>query len=111
MSSQDAQRDHDPEQGVWYYHGHGNASVPRQQAPAVDYFCGDAFVTGWLLYTSGDVAFVQFRTMEWGAAYDGYSNYVVTAIFCEHLRPPEQKSGFLRFLRNGLGRSSDGLKK
>jgi len=89
MSCGAAQQDDNLEEGTWYYRAHG--SGPRQRAPAVDYYFGDVFITGWLLYASGDLAFVQFRTMDWGVAYDGYSNYTVTALFRGHLRPAEER--------------------
>jgi hypothetical protein len=90
MSCRAAQqeRDDNPEQGIWYYHSHG--SVPRQRVPAVDYFYGDVFITGWLLYAVGELCFVQFRTMDM-PQYGGYSNYQVFCIFREHLRPPEER--------------------
>ena len=90
MSCRAAQqeRDDNPEQGIWYYRSHG--SVPRQRVPAVDYFCGDVFITGWLLYAVREVCFVQFRTMDM-PQYSGYSNYQVFCIFREHLRAPAER--------------------
>src|SRR5215469_3560671 len=49
-------------------------------------YCGQsASIPGTLLYTSGELAYVRFRTRHW-TGYGGFQNYVVTAIFSEHLR-------------------------
>jgi hypothetical protein len=42
-----------------------------------------------LLYMSDGLAFVQFETRHW-PGYRGFSNYVTTAIFAEHLRLEER---------------------
>ena len=41
-----------------------------------------------LLYTAGELAFVQFETRHW-PGYRGFSNYVTAAIFPAHLKPGE----------------------
>ena len=54
-------------------------------------YCGQsASIPGTLLYTSGELAYVRFRTRHW-AGYGGFQNYVVTAIFREHLKFCEQQ--------------------
>lgn len=55
-------------------------------------YCGQsASIPGTLLYTSGELAYVRFRTRHW-AGYGGFQNYVVTAIFVEHLKFCEEQS-------------------
>jgi hypothetical protein len=54
-------------------------------------YCGQsASIPGLLLCTAGELAFVQFETKHW-AGYEGFSIYVTTAIFPEHLKFCEQR--------------------
>ena len=43
-----------------------------------------------LLYTAGELAFVQFETRHW-SGYNGFSNFVTAAIFPEHLKFCEER--------------------
>jgi hypothetical protein len=69
------------------------ASSPpeRFECREVLYCCQSASIPGLLLYTAGELAFVQFETRNW-AGYDGFSNYVTAAIFPEHLQPADPHS-------------------
>jgi hypothetical protein len=50
-------------------------------------YCGQsASIPGTLLYMSGELAYVRFRTSDW-PGYNGYCNFVTAAVFAEHLRP------------------------
>src|SRR5215469_6963041 len=54
-------------------------------------YCGQsASIPGTLLYTSGELAYVRFRTRHW-TGHGGFQNYVVTAIFREHLKYCEEQ--------------------
>jgi|SRR6516165_6313145 hypothetical protein len=64
---------------------------PAESEPREVLYCGQSTsIPGTLLYTSGELAYVRFRTRHW-AGYGGFQNYVVTAIFREHLRPVEER--------------------
>jgi len=64
---------------------------PAESECRVVLYCGQsASIPGTLLYTSGELAYVRFRTRHW-AGYGGFQNYVVTAIFREHLKFCEEQ--------------------
>jgi hypothetical protein len=55
-------------------------------------FSGSGAITCRVLYRSEQLAFVQFRTVDWGPAYRDFGNYARVALFCEHLRPADPQS-------------------
>jgi len=57
---------------------------PEKGTPAL-YCCGNASLPCHVLYTSGELAFCQFRTRQW-TRHQGYQNFVVAPIFREHLK-------------------------
>ena len=54
--------------------------MPSSPAERDEYFCGSGALTCRVLYRSGHLVFVQFRTVDWGPAYRGFSNYARVAI-------------------------------
>ena len=74
-------------------------SCPAENEFAEYYSPSGVAIACRVLYRTGQPAFVQFRTVDW-AGYNGFANYVTTAVFIEHLRPADPSSpGVRRFVQ------------
>jgi hypothetical protein len=59
---------------------------PAERDEYAEYFSGSGAITCRLLYRTEQLAFVQFRTVDW-LGYRDYGIYARVALFSEHLRP------------------------
>jgi hypothetical protein len=69
--------------------------MPSFAAEYCEYFCGSGVITCRVLYRTEQLAFVQFRTVDW-PGYKDFSNYARVALFPEHLRPTDPQSPGVR---------------
>ena len=69
----------------------GMPSSPAERDEYCEYFSGSGAITCRLLYRTEQLAFVQFRTVDW-PGYKDFSNYTRVALFPEHLRPANPHS-------------------
>jgi hypothetical protein len=73
--------------------------MPCFAAEYCEYFCGSGVITCRVLYRTEQLAFVQFRTVDW-PGYKDFSNYARVALFPEHLRPADPQSpGVMNFVQ------------
>jgi hypothetical protein len=74
-------------------------SSPAERDEYCEYFCGSGALTCRVLYRTEQLAFVQFRTVDW-PGYKDFGNYARVALFHEHLRPADPQSpGVMNFVR------------
>jgi hypothetical protein len=64
---------------------------PAERDEYVEYFSGSGAITCRVLYRTEQLAFVQFRTVDW-PGYKDFNNYARIALFPEHLRPANPHS-------------------
>jgi len=77
------------------------SSSPAERDEYAEYFSGSGAITCRVLYRTEQLAFVQFRTVDW-PGYRDFGNYARVALFPGHLRPADPQSpgvvGFARAL-------------
>ena len=66
-------------------------SSPAERDEYVEYFSGSGAITCRVLYRTEQLAFVQFRTVDW-PGYREFGNYARVALYPEHLRPADPSS-------------------
>ena len=72
---------------------------PAERDEYVEYFSGSGAITCRVLYRTEQLAFVQFRTVDWPGCKD-FGNYARVALFAEHLRPVDPQSpGVMNFVQ------------
>ena len=64
---------------------------PAERDEYAEYFCGSGAIACRVLYRTEELAFVQFRTVDWPGYWD-FGNYARVALFPEHLRPADPQS-------------------
>ena len=77
-------------------------SSPAERDKYAEYFSGSGAITCRVLYRTEQLAFVQFRTVDWPGSRD-FGNYARVALFSEHLRPADPRSpGVMKFRSRDL---------
>src|SRR5215471_15113735 len=66
-------------------------SSPAERDEYAEYFCGTGVIACRVLYRTEQLAFVQFRTVDW-PGYRDFGYYARVALFPEHLRPADPSS-------------------
>jgi hypothetical protein len=75
------------------------SASPAERDEYVEYFSGAGAITCRVLYRTEQLAFVQFRTVDW-PGYRDFGNYARVALFHAHLRPADpESSGVMNFVR------------
>jgi hypothetical protein len=66
-------------------------SSPAERDEFLEYFSPSGAITCRVLYRTEQLAFVQFRTVDW-PGYRDFGNYARVALFPDHLRPADPSS-------------------